>query len=157
MSRSRFRYALEPVLLTRRWALDALLATLTAHNAQMTALAAEEARVKERYQGARAAWQAMSGGREAQPVQRFALNAGYLGELARQLRTHSARLDELAGLRDELIGKVVSAQRAVEAAEQHRQAMQDLFIQRRLRIDFQLADDQWNTQHTGASGHDHTF
>ena len=43
MSRgARFRYPLEPILLTRRWELDGLLAELAEHNA---ALAAQAGRV----------------------------------------------------------------------------------------------------------------
>ncbi len=155
MNGARFRYALEPVLLTRRWALEALLHSLAEHNAQLADLMAQEEALKLNYRAAIACWQALTAVDEAQPGQQFGLTVRYLGELALQLRTLAGRMADLAAARDELAVRVVSAQRAVEAAEKHRGAMKDHFIRQRLSADFKLADDQWNTLQTGAASHDH--
>jgi hypothetical protein len=151
MSRARFRYALEPVLLTRQWALDALLRTLGEHNAAMAEQAALQAGTEADYAAATAQWLAMAGAGQAQSVQTFAISGRYLADLARQLREQGAHLAQLSAARDEVIAQVVSAQRAVEAAEQHRDHMQAQFIRKRLSADFKLADDQWNTLQTGAA------
>lgn len=155
MSRARFRYALEPVLLTRRWALDTLLFTLGEHHAAMAAQAALQARTQADYAAATARWLAIAASGQAHPVQTFAISGRFLADLARQLREQAAHMAELSAARDEVIEQVVSAQRAVDAAEQHRDHMQEQFVRKRLSADFKLADDQWNTLQTGASDNDH--
>jgi hypothetical protein len=150
MSKLRFRYALEPVLLTRRWALDALMLSLADHNADIAAHAAVQATTRENYVAASAEWQA----EQMESVQPFAIRVRYLSELSRQLREQAERMTVLVEARDAVIEQVVRAQRAVEMAEQHRDEMKDQFIQQRLSADFKLADDQWNTLQTGADNHD---
>jgi len=153
MSRARFRYALEPVLLTRQWALDALLLTLGEHNAAVAAQAALQAETQARYEAAASDWRALAAAQQAQSVQTFVMNGRYLAELARQLREQAAQMDALSAARDEVIAQVVSAQRALEAVEQHRDETRRQYIQERVSSDFKLADDQWNTLQTGAASH----
>jgi hypothetical protein len=150
MSGGRFKYALQPVLLTRQWALDALMLTLSEHNAAVAEHAALEAAVLASHQSASDEWRAAVAGGQEQSVQQFAMSARYLGDLGRQLREHAVRGAELAAARDDVIAQVVAARRAVEAAEEHRDEMKDQFIQKRLSADFKVADDQWNTMQTGA-------
>ena len=151
MSRARFRYALEPVLLTRRWALDALLLALGEHNAAVAAQAALQAQTQACYDAAASDWRALAATAEAQSVQTFAVNGRYLGDLGRQLREQAAHMEALSAARDEVIGQVVSAQRALEAVERHRDEMRRQYIQKRVSADFKLADDQWNTLQRGAA------
>ncbi len=153
MNRRRFRYALEPVLLTRRWALDALLLTLSEHNAQARALDTAGAALRERHLAARLAWREVAGAAGAQPVQRFAMNLRYLADLAEQQRAHALKMQSLAQARDEVASHVVRAQRALEAAEEHRANAEVQFVQQLRCADFKLADDQWNTLQKGAEGH----
>ncbi|WP_426104797.1 hypothetical protein [Massilia sp. TSP1-1-2] len=155
MKQARFRYALEPLLLTRRWKLDDLLRILAEHNAQLHSLAAEGAALQSQYAAADSLWKAVTQETSAQPVQRFAMHARHLGDLVRQLREHGARMTALAAARDDVIATVVTARRSLDAAEQHRDAMEDRFHRMRMSADFKLADDQWNTLHTGAASHGH--
>lgn len=150
----RFRYALEPVLLTRQWDLDALMLDLGEQNA---ALAAHQAVITEAnacFGAASAEWRELTSGGASYAADRFALLTRYLGELARQSRENALRLTELQAARDDAAARVVTAQRAVEAAEQHRDECKAQFMQERASADFKLADDQWNTLQTGAMAHD---
>lgn len=152
MSRNlRFRYALEPVLLTRQWDLDALMLSLGEQNAAITAQAALEAGIEERIAAASLAWDASMTGGLMQSVDQFALVTRYMGDLTRQARELAEHMAELVQHRDALIDEVVMAKRGVEAAEQHRDEMRALFVQQRLSGDFKIADDQWNTLQSGVA------
>lgn len=150
MSRSRFRYALEPVLLTRQWAVDALLLTLGEHNAAIAAQASLQAATKASYDAAAGQWRAMAEAQQVQSVQTFAINGRYLADLAQQLREQDAHMAVLSAARDEVIAQVISAQRALEAVERHRDDMSRQYVKKRVSADFKLSDDQWNTLQTGA-------
>lgn len=154
MNRSRFRYALEPVLLTRTWQLDALMLELGEQNAAIAAQALVQADIQGRIARARAAWGEQTAGARYQSVDQFLLVTRYMGDLARQARDAASRMNELAAQRDGTIERVVLAKRGVEAAEAHRDAMRARFVQQRLSGDFKLADDQWNTIQAGAIIHD---
>jgi hypothetical protein len=54
-----------------------------------------------------------------------------------------------------VIAQVVSAQRALEAVERHRDEMKQEYVQKRVSADFKVADDQWNTLQTGAASNGH--
>jgi len=152
MSKMRFRYPLEPVLLTRQWALDALLQTLAEHNAGIAEHARRQAATQAAYAAASAGWQALTAAREAQSVQGFLLASRYLADVAARMRDEADEMARLAAARDEVIAQVVAARRAVEAVEQHRDDMQRAFVRQRLSADLKLADDQWNTLQTGKTG-----
>ena len=153
MKQGRFRYALEPVLLTRRWDLNALLLTLADHNDKVRALDAADAVLQERYLAASMAWQEVAGADGAQPVQRFAMNLRYLADLGEQLRAHALKMQAQAQARDAVATQVVRAQRGLEAVEEHRANMQEQFTQKIRCVDFKLADDQWNTLQKRAASH----
>lgn len=156
MSRAmRFQYALEPMLLTRQWDLDALLLQLAEQNAAVAQLAALQEAVHASSLAAARAWQEASGDGKAHSVDAFVLHSRYAADLARQAREHAASMEQLVLRRDELIADVVQAQRGVEAAQQHRDAMKAQFVRQRLSGDFKLADDQWNTLQSGTATHDH--
>ena len=152
MSKSRFRYVLEPVLLTRRWALAELMAQLTEHQAQMAAQGSQIAAVQERYALASADWQNDYAG-ASHTVARFVLNARYLDDLATQRRQLELRMATLAAARADIIVRVAQAQRSLEAAEKHRGQMKERFEMERASAEFKLADDQWNALQTGAASH----
>lgn len=155
MSRARFRYALEPVLLTRRWALDALLLTLAECNAAVAAQAALQAATRASFDAAAAAWRTLAATEQVQSVETFALNARYCADLGRQLHEQAAEMAALDAARDAAIAQVMDGQRALEAVERHRDELQHQFMQQRASADFKVADDQWNTRQTESAGNDH--
>jgi hypothetical protein len=146
MSRgARFRYPLEPILLTRRWELDGLLAELGEHNAAVAGQAARVGQLQGELAAAGAEFKAVAGSRDGLPVQRFLILSRYVGDVTLRLRAEQLELERLAGLRDEMAGRVVAGRRALEAVEKHRDEMEDKFVQQRLSGDFKVADDQWST------------
>lgn len=154
MSRgARFRYALEPVLLTRTWQLDALMLELAEQNGAIAAQALAQADVRRRIDQAAEAWNHEKASGRAQSVSQFVLASRYMGELARQAREAVAQMAMLAAQRDETIERVVAAKRGVEAVEAHRDEMRARFMQQRSSADFKLADDQWNTLQSEAIVH----
>jgi hypothetical protein len=155
MNKAKFCYALEPILLARRWALDGLLRTLAEHNKQVLAAEAEELLLHARLEAATTEWMSVSAAGQARPVQCFAMNVAYLSDLTGQLRDHAARREKLLAAREHIVDMLVSAHRAVEAAEDHRGAMKAAFLRKRLSADFNVADDQWNTLQTGAGRDGH--
>lgn len=147
----RFRYALEPVLLSRQWGLDALRLLLAEQHAAIAQQAALQEAVQASVAGAARQWEQATAAGQVHSVDAFVLNTRYTADLARQSRELAAHMDELVQRRDELIAEVVSAQRGVEAAEQHRDEMRAQFVRQRLSGDFKLADDQWNTLQSGVA------
>lgn len=149
MSRARFRYQLEPILLTRQWALDALRAELAEQNAAIARQQESIDAVQQESDVLAREWSGLAAAGQAVSVERFARTTRYLSELARRVREQDAELQRLNTARDELIEKVVMSQREVEAVEQHRDEMKQKFVQLRLSGDFKVADDQWNTLQAG--------
>lgn len=149
MSRARFRYQLEPIRLTRQWALDALRAELAEQNAAIVRQQESIDAVQQESEALAREWSGLAAAGQAVSVERFARTTRYLSELARRVREQEAELQRLNTTRDELIEKVVMSQREVEAVEQHRDEMKQRFVQLRLSGDFKVADDQWNTLQAG--------
>jgi hypothetical protein len=149
----RFRYALEPVLLTRRWELDALLLALAERNAAIVQQEALQEGVRASLAAAALQWEQTTAAGKSHSVDAFVLNNRYVGDMSRQARELAGQMAELVLRRDEAIDAVVLAKRAVEAAEQHRDDTQAQFVRQRLSGDFKVADDQWNTLQSGAVTH----
>lgn len=147
--KARFRYALDPILLTRQWSLNALLVELGESNEKIAIEQKNLALLKEKVNTAYAEWQALSNVAQVVSVQRFAMHNHYIGDLLTQVKKLELHIEQQNKERDELIEKVVAAQRAVEAVEQHRDEMKARFVKLRLSGDFKIADDQWNTIQAG--------
>ncbi|HZV66979.1 MAG TPA: hypothetical protein VFG03_18940 [Telluria sp.] len=145
MNKARFRYALEPILLTRRWELDALMLELGDSNSALARQQNALDELDERIAIAQADWLGGHGAAGALTVERFARYSRYLDDLARLRGEAQVRVETLAAERDALVERVVAAKRGVEAVEQHRDDMKAKFVQMRASGDFKLADDQWNT------------
>ena len=155
MSRNgRFRYALEPILLTRQWDLDALLRTLGELNADCATAQQAADRLRQQLAGASAEWHGLSGHSGHLSVDRFQLLASYMRDQEAQIVVADQALALLLEQRDGLIDKVVLSQRAVEAAEEHREQMRAQFVKLRMSGEFKIADDQWNTLQARITAHE---
>lgn len=150
---ARFRYPLNPVLLTRQWELDALLVELGEQNAALARQESVLGHLQQQLGAASADFKALSDSAASLPVQRFAILSRYMGDLAQQIRHEQAELARLGEVRDELAARVLSSQRGVEAIEQHRDEMESKFNQQRLSGEFKIADDQWSTLQAGMATH----
>ena len=154
MSRNaRFRYPLQPILLTRQWELDALLVELGEHNAAVAAQAARVGGLQADLAAAGAEFGALAGSGVTLSVQRFLIVSRYVGDVTLRLQGEQAELTRLEALRDALAERVVASRRGVDAGETHRDEMKDKFVQQRLSGDFKVADDQWSTLQAGMRSH----
>lgn len=150
-----FRYALEPMLLTRQWELDRLRTELGELNAAWTAQDGVVRTLLARQQASMAQWGGL--GDSAQPlfVDRFVMLQRYIDDCARQARLEQQALDALAQRRDALTDALGLAQLALEAVQEHREKMQAQFMQARLSLDFKAADDQWGMAQMNRNKDDH--
>lgn len=151
---ARFRYTLEPLLLSRQWHMDALLIELAGQN---DALARQEKTIRESKAlmcSASDDWQALVDQAQALPVAQFVMYTRYMGDLGGQVREQEAVMACLVEAHDELIGRIVASQRGLEAVEEHRDDMKAKFVRQRLSGDFKIADDNWSTLHAGMAGND---
>lgn len=155
MSRNgRFQYALNPVLLTRQWTLDALLLDLDRINGDLAACQKTLVKLRRDRQTAGSEWRRQVGAAHGLTVARFALVTQYLGELARQCLIEEKTVGELEQERVHLIDRVAAAKRAVEAVERHRDDERAQFQRAQMSGEFKHADDQWSTLQAHAINHD---
>jgi flagellar biosynthesis chaperone FliJ len=151
---TRFRYPLEPVLLMRQWARDALLADLSRVNASMSALRSELA-VLARQSGATASgWNQRSRDTNDFSPGAYRVVTAFLQDMARQGAARQAALDALDREAAALIEKVVATGKALQVVERHRERVEKEFDQARACADCKLADEQWSAQHSRKDDHE---
>lgn len=146
-----FRYALEPVRVTRQWGLDDLLQRLDGHNAALAAQQEECAASRRLVARAAIEWQGLGVQGGGVSVDHFSRLARYIDMLGRQLREHEVALDELERQRELLVDQVVAARRALDALEEHREREHDRYVKERMSGEFRAADDLWTTSHSGSN------
>lgn len=152
---ARFRYALEPVRLTRQWDLDALQIELGQAHTALAELAGELDAMNLRSAAAAQEWRQLGSGGQLLSVERYALLARYIGQCRQLELAMRQRVAEAEAERDRLIGALTAARRALDAVEDHRDEMKAVFVRNRRNGDFKVADDQWNILQAGSTGHDH--
>lgn len=136
-----FHYALQPILLTRQWALDRLRMDLAESNVAWSEQDRVVRGLLQRQQASMDEWNGLNGATHS--VDSFMRLSRYIDDCGRQVKVQQRLLDELAQHRDALIDQVCHAQQALEAMQKHRQEMQSQFRQARASLDFKDADDQW--------------
>jgi flagellar biosynthesis chaperone FliJ len=144
-ARRGFRYALEPVLATRRWGLDALRAELGDASCAVRAQQEVVAKLHARQLASAVHWQAVIAGPVEIRIDQFLRMQTFGSDLAAQLAAARQSARELAQQRDQLAERVIAAQRALEAFEEHRNQSSAAFVRAAQSRDFLLADDQWNS------------
>lgn len=149
---ARFRYPLEPVLLTRQWVRDALLADLSRVNASISAMRHALALLRRQSDDTAGAWNQRPGATNDLSPGAFHLVTEYLRDMARQSAARQATLDALELEAEGIVEKLAAAGRALQAVERHRDRLHNAFRQARVGIEFKLADEQWSARHAGATG-----
>ena len=156
MSRqSGFRYSLQPVLLRRQWDLDALKLDMNRVNDALAKLSQERADLQRESEQVGIAWKNQSTSAVNIVVERLTTVVYYLEDLTRQIKERNAKIDELNMERESLIDRIALAQRSLDAIEQHRDEMNELFMKQLLNKEFKAADDHWTTLHSRMEHHDH--
>lgn len=157
MSGKRFRYALEPLRLTRQWALDALLTTLAEQNAGVAAARTTLDTLRAELEQARQHWLASQTGGQALALEQFALLSRYLHDGATRVAGMERQLALLEQERDDTVAQVASARRALDAVEEHRDGQRDAFRRAQSSGDFKLADDHWSVLQSRGEEHEPGF
>lgn len=149
-----FRYALEPLRLTRSWALDAALAGLAAHNGRIAERRAALEQVLEQMAHARAEWLAAQATGTALALGPMALLGRFLRDGARRRLGLERELAELESERVLLAQQAEAARRALDAVDQHRDDARRAYRRARAEADLKTADDHWNVLHGRRAEHE---
>jgi flagellar export protein FliJ len=154
MSSKGFRYALEPIRLSRGWAVDELLAELARQNKriadQRSGLQALSAQLAQ----ARGDWLASQASGVPLALQRMALLSRYLHDGSQRQADMQRRLDALEAERDDIAQRLTAARRALDAVEEHRDEQRLAFRRERAIVDSKEADEHWNVVHGREREHD---
>lgn len=144
MGGKRFRYPLEPLRLTRQWALDELLVLLAERNGQVAEASAALEQLKAQLEQVRQDWLAGQASGQVLALERLALLGRYLQDGAVRVAAMARQLAQLEQARDETAAQVTSARRALDAVEEHRDEQRAAFVRAQSSGDFKSADDHWS-------------
>jgi len=142
-----FRYALEPVRLTRKWSLDALLTDLGSLNASLSGCKSRLSRVADEMQAASSEWKKLASGRDGFDVGNLKVMNDYIRHLSDRHTVLKEEVEKLEEERNMLIDQVNRSKKELDAVEEHRDRMHSGFLQSRLRVDLKSADNHWNALH----------
>lgn len=149
----RFRYALEPLRLTRRWELDALLTGLADCHAQVRAQQQALDALDESLAQARGHWLAGQAEGSVLALESLALLGRYLNDGVARRHDLAQALAKLEAERDAAAQRAAQAQRALDAVEDHRDECHAGYRRMRAGGDLKLADEHWNVMQ--AKGREH--
>jgi flagellar export protein FliJ len=149
----RFRYPLQPVLLTRQWHCDALLQELGEINAQLDESETQLGRLQNAAAAAQAAQQ------QAVAVSQLTVDSlrtfsRYLHDVGKQIQVQRQQVASVQEQRAALIERVSHAQRGVEAVERHRDDLRADFDKLQASAQYKVADENWATLLTRTMNHD---
>jgi|AraplaDrversion2_2_1032049.scaffolds.fasta_scaffold01997_5 flagellar export protein FliJ len=154
MSGKGFRYALEPLRLSRSWAVDDLLAELAGQNKRVAEQRDELNTLSEQLLQARRDWLAGQASGVALALERMALLSRYLQHGTNRQAGMQRQLDALEAERDDIAERLTAARRALDAVEEHRDEQQLAFRRERAGVDLKEADEHWNVLHGREREHD---
>ncbi len=141
----RFQYALQPVLLTRQWALDDLLLELKDVKQQLQKMTDVCCEIDENMKQAGQDWIVQSGKAEGLNIDVMRALRSYVQDLSTQLQAKQNEKRVLQEQVDVLVDKLLEAQRGIDAVEEHKGKMKSAFNQLRASEAFKISDDQWSS------------
>lgn len=146
MSGTRFRYALEPVRLTREWDLLDCQARLAAHNVSLKACQEHLASLRASAESAMAEWNALGAADGSFTVGQMSVHGAWLGDLARQIEEQVDEEKRLLAEQDELLAAANTAQRLLDGMEEHRDEARKEFRAGCAADEFKEADERWSSR-----------
>jgi flagellar export protein FliJ len=139
----RFFYPLEPVLLMRQWARDALVSDLSRINTSISAMHRELAMLDQEDRETASAWNQRACNTDGFSPAAYAVVTAYLRDRAQQGAVRQSMLDALEQDALVVVQKMVDASNALRAVEQHRDHVHQNFDKASARAECRLADEQW--------------
>lgn len=139
----RFVYPLEPLRLTREWALDAARQALAQQNALLAEAGQAMDKARQQESTAQEQARALGAGGSALPVQQFLQHGRYLDWLGQAAQDAAQKLDDAGQERDALAVQLAAAQRALDGVERHRKQVRQAFQRARAQDEARQADDLW--------------
>lgn len=149
----RFRYPLQPVLLTRQWHCDALLQELGEINLRLDECETALGRLQNAAAAAQAAQQQAVAASQLS-VDSLRTFSRYLHDVGRQIHLQREVVADVREQRTELIERVGYARRGVEAVERHRDELRADFDKLQASAQYKVADEGWATLQTRTMNHD---
>ena len=139
----RFRYGLQPVLLTRQWEVDRLRTALAEQHSLEAACRAALQQADADVSAVQWEWQQAARAGQVLGVDRLVRLLRYRAErsvAAQQCKQALTRVQADAAAR---AAELASAQLALEAIEEHREQERGVFLQHRLSAECRAADELW--------------
>ncbi|SFG88755.1 flagellar export protein FliJ [Duganella sp. CF458] len=149
----RFVYPLEPLRLTREWALDAARQALARQNAVLAEAGQAMDRARRQESMAQQQARALGAGGSALPLQQLLQHGRYLDWLGQAAQAAAQQLDEAGQERDALAGQLAVAQRALDGVERHRKQVRQAFQRAQAQEEARQADDLWGVLQAARSRH----
>ncbi|KQV57995.1 MULTISPECIES: flagellar FliJ family protein [unclassified Duganella] len=144
-----FRYALEPVRLTRQWAVDGLAPELQAAAAELAVQQRELDRLQALAHAAQAEWNGLSQAGQAMPAERFAQLGRYLGDCRLRQAVQAQAVERTVQALEAVRQRMLAARRELDAVEEHRDEAGRQFLRQRQDGDIKAADELWNVLKSG--------
>lgn len=153
MKGNRFRYVLEPVLLTRQWDRDGVLAELGKANGAVAEQAIKLEALDKAMAAATGDFKRSAEMPAGLSIDRLRISTTYIHDLGARREEAKQILADLECERDELVEQLTRSQKSVEAVESHKK--DSLLAFRRIQVAAAIkeSDDHWSMlqQHTGNS------
>jgi hypothetical protein len=152
---TRFRYGLQPVLLTREWEVDRLRTDMAAHAAVLAQAEQAVAAAHAELAAAGEQWLAASAAGQVLGVDRLVRLAHYAADRRRQVAVCQAALRQAEDVRAELACQLAAAQRALEGLQEHRAKEREAYWQAKLSGECRAADELWLAAQAGKEQCEH--
>lgn len=152
--KTRYRYPLEALRLTRQWALDDALAALGEHLARLAARRRDLDALLGQLAQVRADWLAAQAGGAALALGQLDLLARFLADGTRRRLDIEQELAALEAERAAAAARADAARRALDAVEEHREGQQRAYRRACADAELKAADDGWNAQHGRKAQHE---
>lgn len=152
---TRFRYGLQPVLLTREWEVDRLRTDMAAQAAVLAQAEQAVAAARAELAGASEQWLAASAAGQVLGVDRLVRLARYTADRRGHVAACQAALERAEQARGELAGRLAAALRTLEGLQEHRAKERAAYRQAKLSGECRLADEMWLAAQAGKEQCEH--
>ena len=139
----RFRYPLQPILLTRQWDLDALLSDLASIRQSIAILQRDLQKLQNQGAALAAGWKRESEIRNDMNVDQFVTAARFMHDLSMKIRSIRNSVEEWQKKEISLLDSIMRAKRGIDAVEHHRDELRAEFFKSKSKEQFKALDDHW--------------